>query len=98
MRAYVRGWREYLTGDPSPAHAALKRANPNNTDEFMAFSRKMIIDEKLVTGRGAKGDESEIGQLDKSRYENQIRQLEDLKILKPGKITAASVLSVEYQR
>ena len=52
-RAYIRGWRDYLEGDPRPAHALMKIANPGNTDEFMDFSRRMIIGEKLVTGRGS---------------------------------------------
>src|SRR5215207_6050161 len=75
-RAYIRGWRDYLEGDPSQAHAALKKANPNNTDEFMMFSRKMIIDEKLVTGRDQNGGPQQIGRLDPARYTTQIKQLE----------------------
>ncbi|MFM8336900.1 MAG: ABC transporter substrate-binding protein, partial [Opitutaceae bacterium] len=30
-RAYIRGWRDYLEGDPRPAHALMKIANPGNT-------------------------------------------------------------------
>lgn len=96
VRAYVRGWHEYLDGDPAPAHAALKQANPNNTDEFMMFSRKMMIDEKLVVGRDGGGGVSKIGQLDSQRYAKQIAQLEELKILKPGKITAQSAITTEF--
>src|SRR3954465_7824316 len=33
-RAYIKGWRDYIEGDPKPAHEALKQANKNNTDEF----------------------------------------------------------------
>jgi NitT/TauT family transport system substrate-binding protein len=96
VRAYIHGWRDYLAGDPAPAHAALKRANPNNTDEFMMFSRKMIIDGKLVTGRDSGGGESQIGRLDRSRYATQIRQLEDLKILTPGKITVERAVTNDF--
>ncbi|MEO6567461.1 MAG: ABC transporter substrate-binding protein [Opitutaceae bacterium] len=92
LRAYVRGWRDYLEGDPSPAHTALKKANANNTDEFMMFSRKMIIDEKLVTGRDANGGPAQIGRLDRARYTTQITQLEDLGILAKGKVTADQAL------
>ena len=48
LRAYIRGWRDYLEGDPAPAHAAMKKANPSNTDEFMTFSREKILEEKLA--------------------------------------------------
>lgn len=92
LRAYIRGWRDYLEGDPTPAHQALQRANPNNTDEFMTFSRKMIVDEKLVTGRDANGGAHLIGRLDATRYTTQIAQLEELGILSKGKITAQQAL------
>jgi len=96
MRAYVRGWQDYVTGDPTPAHVALKQANSNNTDEFMKFSRQMIIDEKLVTGRGAGGGLGQVGRLDPTRFTTQIKQLEELGILPPGKLTAASVMTTEF--
>ena len=64
VRASIRGWRDYLEGDPAPAHVALKKANPNNDDDFMRYSRKMIIAEKLVTGRDADGGPEKIGRLD----------------------------------
>lgn len=93
LRAYIKGWREYLEGDPAPAHAALKKANANNTDEFMLFSRKMIIDEKLVTGRDASGGPAQIGRLDPGRYAMQITQLEELGILPKGKISVEQALA-----
>lgn len=97
MRAYIHGWRDYLEGDPAAAHAAMKRANPNNADDFMAFSRKMIIDGQLVTGRSAPGGPSQIGRLDPARYATQIKQLEELGILKPGKVTVAQAMTTDFQ-
>ncbi len=96
MRAYVRGWRDYLEGDPTPAHTALKKANPNNTDDFMAFSRGAIIREKLVTGRDAGDGVRQIGRLDPARYATQIAQLEELGILRPGKITVDQAITTEF--
>jgi NitT/TauT family transport system substrate-binding protein len=97
MGAYIRGWRDYLEGDPAPAHAAMKKANPVNTDEFMTFSRKMILDEKLVTGRDADGGPQKIGRLDPARYATQIKQLEELGILPRGKIGVATAMTTEFQ-
>lgn len=96
VRAYIHGWRDYLEGDPAPAHAALKKANPDNTDEFMMFSRKMIIDERLVTGRDATGGAAQIGRLDPARYATQIAQLEDLGILPKGKVTTAQAMTTDF--
>lgn len=34
--ATIKGWNEYLYGDPSPANALIKAANPEMTDELLA--------------------------------------------------------------
>ncbi len=96
VRAYIHGWRDYLEGDPTPAHAALKQANENNTDDFMKFSRQKIIDEKLVTGREGQGGPHTIGRLDAGRFTKQIAQLEDLGLLPKGKVTASSTMTTEF--
>jgi len=93
VRAYIKGWEDYLHGDPAPAHAALKAANANNTAEFMAASRQLIIEGQLVSGRDG-GDQT--GRLDPKRYATQIEQLEDLGVLKKGKVTAAKAITTEF--
>jgi NitT/TauT family transport system substrate-binding protein len=96
MRAYIRGWRDYLEGDPKPAHGAMKKANPGNTDAFMTFSRRMIRDERLVTGRDKDGGPEKIGRLDPARFATQIAQLEQLGILAKGKITPARAMTTVF--
>ena len=96
MRAYVRGWQDYLEADPTPAHEALKKANPNNTDAFMMFSRKMIIEGQLVTGRDGAKNSAQIGQLDPVRYARQIEQLEELGQLKKGKVTSMQAMTTDF--
>jgi NitT/TauT family transport system substrate-binding protein len=96
VRACARGWRDYLEGDPAPAHAALQRANETNTDDFMRYSRQMIIDQKLVTGRDAAAGSANICRLDPARYAIQIAQLEELGILAKGKVTAATAMTTEF--
>lgn len=93
VRAYIKGWEDYIHGDPTPAHTALKQVNPNNTDEFMAASRELIIEGKLVTGREGR---DETGRLDPKRYATQIEQLEDLGVLKKGKVTAEKAMTTEF--
>ncbi len=95
LDAYIRGWRDYLEGDPTPAHSAMKQANPNNTDAFLAFSRQMIIDEKLVIGRDAT-DTTRIGRLDPARYARQLKIVEDLKLIPPGALKVSDVMTTEY--
>jgi NitT/TauT family transport system substrate-binding protein len=96
MRAYVKGWNDYLTGDPTAAHAAMKKANSALTDEFAMASRQLILDEKLVTGRDADGGPANIGRLSTSRFATQISQLEDLAVLPKGKVTPAQAMTTEF--
>ncbi len=96
LRAYIHGWQDYVEGDPAPGHRLLQEANKNNTDEFMAFSRQMIIDEKLVTGR-ENGGAHQIGRISRDRFATQIKQLEELGIIKkPGKVTVDRVMTTDY--
>jgi NitT/TauT family transport system substrate-binding protein len=95
MAAYIRGWKDYIEGDPAPANALMKKLNPNNSDDFLAFSRKMIIDEKLVIGRHAT-DDSQIGRITRERFALQISQLEDLGILPRGRLTVDQVMTTAY--
>jgi NitT/TauT family transport system substrate-binding protein len=95
LAAYIKGWKDYLEGDPTEAHALMKKLNPNNTDEFLAFCRKMIIDEKLAIGRKAT-DDSLTGRISPERFALQIHQLEELNILPPGKLKVDQVMTTEY--
>ncbi len=96
MAAYIRGWEDYLTGDPTPAHELMKQVNPKNSDAFLAYSRQMIIDEKLVIGR-VDGGPDQIGRVSEDRFATQLKQLEELGILKPaGKLSASDVVTTRY--
>jgi NitT/TauT family transport system substrate-binding protein len=95
MAAFIRGWKDYLEGDPTPANDLMKRLNPNDTDDFLAFCRKMIIDEGLAIGRNAR-DDSQTGRISRERFAIQIRQLEDLGILPKGRLTVDQVMTTAY--
>ncbi len=95
LKAYVRGWQDYLEGDPKPAHELMKQANSNATDEFLMFSRGMIISEKLVIGR-QNGNAGQIGRITRERFQTQINQLEELNILAKGKVSVDDVMTTDY--
>lgn len=95
LAAYIRGWDDYLHGDPTPAHAAMKQANDKNTDAFLDFSRGMIVQEKLVVGRDAT-DATRIGRLDPARYATQLKIVEDLKLLPAGALKVSDVMTTEF--
>ena len=93
MRAFVKGWWEYLEGDPTPAHEAMKAANRKISreveDEFLDFSRNIIVRDKLAKGNELWGEN--YGILSDERVEEQIEQLVDLEVLESGEITATDV-------
>ena len=50
VRANAQGWVDYLTGNPAPANALLRRLRPDLTDDFLAYSIKTMKDNRLVLG------------------------------------------------
>lgn len=97
LAVYAAGWRDYIEGDPAPGQAALKAANPNNTDEFLAWSRQKIIDERLVGGRAFPADDlSRAVSIEPARFAGQIKMLEDLGLVPVGKITPDTVMTSEF--
>ncbi|HVA13408.1 MAG TPA: ABC transporter substrate-binding protein [Stellaceae bacterium] len=61
--ASIAGWYSYLYGDPAPANALIKRDNPEESDDLLAYARAMmkargIVDsgDSLQEGIGAMSD------------------------------------------
>ncbi|MBI2511191.1 MAG: ABC transporter substrate-binding protein [Opitutae bacterium] len=79
VRASVRGWIDYLTGDPVPGNNLIKQARADLPDEFFAYSIKAMKDYELVLGDAARGEK--MGQLTPARIETQLKLLSDLGFL-----------------
>ncbi len=79
VRASVRGWVDYLTGDPSPANQILAAQRSELSPEFLAYSIKAMNDYRLVSGDPAKGEFA--GQLTAARLEKQIKLLQEVGVL-----------------
>lgn len=78
VRASVRGWIDYLTGDPAPANALLKKIRSDLPDEFFAYSIQAMKDYQLVLGDPARGEK--MGQLTRARLETQLKLLHELNV------------------
>lgn len=70
VRAFVaataEGWRDYLTGDPAPGNALIKRHNPEMTDALLAYGRAMMNRHGIVlSGDARRGG---IGAMSESRW------------------------------
>jgi len=48
LAASIRGWADYLKGDPAPANALIKRDNPEMTDGLLAYGRAKMNEYGVV--------------------------------------------------
>lgn len=79
VRASIRGWIDYLTGDPSPANALLQQRRSDLPEEFFAFSIQAMKDYQLVLGDPSRGEK--MGQLTRARLETQLELLRELQVM-----------------
>jgi len=93
VAASIRGWNDYLEGDPAPAHAMILTRNKQMTPEFLAFSRGELIARSLVRGDEKRGES--VGHLEPRRIAEQIEMLRELKILSEP-MTAESLATTEF--
>ncbi|HEX2099603.1 MAG TPA: ABC transporter substrate-binding protein [Candidatus Synoicihabitans sp.] len=79
VAASLRGWEDFMTGDPTPAKKLIAARNEQMTDEFMDYSIAAMRDHELVHGDPARGER--LGLITRERLEAQVRLLVELKIL-----------------
>jgi len=85
VRASVRGWVDYLIGDPAPGNGLLTAKRNDLSPELIAYSIKAMNDYKLVLGDPARGETP--GQITAARLQKQITLLQELGLLdKPLKV------------
>lgn len=78
VEASIEGWYAYLTGDPAPAHALIKKQNPDIDDATLAYARQKMIDYGLVLGGDA--ESRGVGTMDADRWENFTNEMKSLGI------------------
>ena len=52
LRASAEGWKSYLA-NPAPAHALIRRDNPEMSDELLAYGHRKLKEYAIVTGGDA---------------------------------------------
>ena len=77
----MKGWFDFINGDPSPALKAIATRNPKMTEAFLEFSYQSIKSEKLVMGKM-----DTFGQLDPIRLERLIDQMKTFGIVENKQI------------
>ena len=92
VQASAEGWKSYLA-NPAPGNALIKKANPQMTDELLAYGHRKIVEYQLVDG----GDAGRHGLLSMTdaRWRSTVDFMRESGIAKPGfDYTAAWTMSV----
>ena len=79
VKASVRGYVDYATGDASPAFDAIEKENPLMTPDVMAYSLNAMKKRHLIEGNASAGEHA--GVITRERIEGQIKILSDLGLL-----------------
>ena len=79
IAASLRGWDDFMNGDPSPGKALISKSNENMSPEFMDYSIKAMRDENIVSGKPELGERP--GLMTRRRLQQQVDDLFQLKII-----------------
>ena len=79
VRASRDGWAGYIGGDGDLVHERLAELNPQQTADFMAWTKQAMVDFQLVHGDAEAGEV--LGRLRHDRLQEQLGQLEALDML-----------------
>jgi NitT/TauT family transport system substrate-binding protein len=69
--ASIEGWHSYLDGDPAPANALIKQANPEMTDALLAYGRTAMKQHEIVE-QGT----TPIGTMTDARWQSFFREVQ----------------------
>lgn len=96
LRAYYRGYKEYIEGDPAPAHKRMLELNSKATPEFLTWCRQQMIDGNICKGFPEKGAAGDYVMISPDRVARQIKMLEELGILEKGVVTVEAAVDASF--
>jgi NitT/TauT family transport system substrate-binding protein len=79
IAASLRGWDDFMNGDPAPAKAMILKLNQAMSDDFVDYSMKAMRDEKIIFGDPGAGER--LGRMTRKRMQEQVEVLAQLKII-----------------
>ena len=79
VAASIRGWQDYITNDPAPAHQLILTRNRDMTAGQLAYSRQALIEHALVGGYADRGEAT--GRLSLERIQQEIDRLREFGVL-----------------
>ena len=93
VAASIRGWDDFLGGDPTPAKRLIAALNNQMTPGFMDYSIRAMVENRLISGDPAKGEQT--GLITRARLQEQMDILVRLKII-PAPIPFEKFVSFAY--
>ena len=93
VAASIRGWNEYLKGDPSLADRLITKDYAPSTPQVLAFARSDIIRAGIASGDPSKGEAA--GLITRTRLSAQLAILRDLGLLKAD-LSVDDIASFDY--
>ncbi|HEX7775643.1 MAG TPA: ABC transporter substrate-binding protein [Parvibaculum sp.] len=93
VEASIRGWYDYLYGDPSPANALIKQDNPEMTDDLLAHAIATLKAHGVVDS----GDTATlgIGAMTDARWEEFYKEMSSAGVFPKG-IDVHSAYTLEF--
>jgi NitT/TauT family transport system substrate-binding protein len=79
VAATLKGWEDFLEGDPTPAKRMIFARNDAMTEGFMEFSTKAMEDNHLLRGDPAIGER--LGLMTRRRMQEQVDLYVKLKVI-----------------
>jgi NitT/TauT family transport system substrate-binding protein len=97
VRAFVAatqsGWQSYLSNNPAPGNAYIRRDNPEMTDTLIAYGRHQIIARDIVLTRDART--FGVGVMLPQRWQRFVTQMSALDVV-PRHIDARRIYDVQF--
>ena len=93
VKASMEGWKTYLKGDPKPGNDAIKKDNPNMTDDKLAVGIKLLNETGMVFG----GDAATmgVGIVTDARMKTTYDMMVAMKLLDP-KVDVKKTYTTEF--
>jgi NitT/TauT family transport system substrate-binding protein len=94
VKASMQGWKSYLTDNPAPANALIKKDNPNMTDDQLAYGIATLKETGTVMG----GDAAKhgIGIITDERMKQTYDMLVAHKLLDPAKVSLKQTYTTDF--
>lgn len=93
VAATLRGWNDFLDGDPSPGKKLILATNETMTEDFMEFSMGAMKADRFVTGDPALGER--LGLMTRRRMQEQVDLFVRLKVI-PAPLPLDQFVSFDF--